>query len=210
MDPLLSTTSTTSLVGNTMCPSTLPPTPIPFFYSNTTTYDSNSSNSSQNRHRQASTSSNSSADNKAYSFVSIPGMNQRKRPRRRYDEIERLYHCTFSGCKKSYGTLNHLNSHVLMQNHGPKRHPSEFKEMRKEWRRQRKQREEQRKQAEKSNKQQQEQQFQQQQQQQLLQQHPLPQQQQQLQPTLTTAFQPPSSYIPTNFPLQSMPLSGFY
>ncbi|ORZ14212.1 hypothetical protein BCR42DRAFT_329986 [Absidia repens] len=191
-----------------MCPSTLPPTPIPFFYSNTTAYDSNNNtnnNNSQSRHRQASTSSNSSADNKAYSFVSIPGMNQRKRPRRRYDEIERLYHCTFSGCKKSYGTLNHLNSHVLMQNHGPKRHPSEFKEMRKEWRRQRKQREEQRKQAEKSNKQQQEQQ------QQILQQHPLPpQQQQQLQPTLTTAFHPPSSYIPTNFPLQSMPLSGFY
>ncbi|KAI8138845.1 hypothetical protein BJV82DRAFT_476304, partial [Fennellomyces sp. T-0311] len=82
-------------------------------------------------------SSASSAD-KIYSFVAIPGTNQRKRPRRRYDEIERLYHCNWPNCTKAYGTLNHLNAHVSMQKHGPKRHPSEFKEMRKEWRRQKK------------------------------------------------------------------------
>ncbi|KAI8889274.1 hypothetical protein K501DRAFT_159978, partial [Backusella circina FSU 941] len=78
---------------------------------------------------------------KVYSFVAIPGANQKKRPRRRYDEIERLYHCNWPGCTKSYGTLNHLNAHVSMQQHGPKRHPNEFKEMRKEWRRQKKERE---------------------------------------------------------------------
>ncbi|KAI8333129.1 hypothetical protein BC941DRAFT_358422 [Chlamydoabsidia padenii] len=78
---------------------------------------------------------------KNYNFVAIPGANQRKRPRRRYDEIERLYHCTWPSCTKSYGTLNHLNAHVSMQKHGPKRHPSEFKEMRKNWRRQKKERE---------------------------------------------------------------------
>ncbi|KAI8343372.1 hypothetical protein BC941DRAFT_321121, partial [Chlamydoabsidia padenii] len=78
---------------------------------------------------------------KNYSFVAIPGANQRKRPRRRYDEIERLYHCTWPNCTKSYGTLNHLNAHVSMQKHGAKRHPSEFKEMRKNWRRQKKERE---------------------------------------------------------------------
>jgi hypothetical protein len=54
---------------------------------------------------------------KNYSFVAIPGSNQRKRPRRRYDEIERLYHCTWPHCSKSYGTLNHLNAHVSMQKH---------------------------------------------------------------------------------------------
>jgi hypothetical protein len=54
---------------------------------------------------------------KNYSFVAIPGANQRKRPRRRYDEIERLYHCTWPNCTKSYGTLNHLNAHVSMQKH---------------------------------------------------------------------------------------------
>ncbi|KAG1588189.1 hypothetical protein G6F47_010722 [Rhizopus delemar] len=98
------------------------------------------------RQRQESVSSSSS--DKVYSFVAIPGTNQKKRPRRRYDEIERLYHCNFPGCTKSYGTLNHLNAHVSMQQHGPKRQPSEFKEMRKEWRRQKKERESAKKAAE--------------------------------------------------------------
>lgn len=78
--------------------------------------------------------------------------------------------------------------------------------MRKEWRRIRKQREAHKKQAERMNKQQQEQC---QQQQQLLQQ----QQQQQIltQPVLTTPFQPPFiASDATNYPLQSMPMSGFY
>ncbi|KAI7895909.1 uncharacterized protein EV154DRAFT_412698 [Mucor mucedo] len=92
------------------------------------------------RQRQLSNSSTSSAE-KIYSFVAIPGTNQKKRPRRRYDEIERLYHCKWPACTKAYGTLNHLNAHVSMQKHGPKRHPAEFKEMRKEWRRQKKERE---------------------------------------------------------------------
>ncbi|KAL9554706.1 hypothetical protein MBANPS3_002700 [Mucor bainieri] len=94
----------------------------------------------QQRARQLSSSSTSSAE-KQYSFVAIPGTNQKKRPRRRYDEIERLYHCTWPGCSKAYGTLNHLNAHVSMQKHGPKRHPAEFKEMRKLWRKQKKERE---------------------------------------------------------------------
>lgn len=68
------------------------------------------------RMRLPSESSTSSAD-KIYSFVAIPGTNQKKRPRRRYDEIERLYHCNWPGCTKSYGTLNHLNAHVSMQKH---------------------------------------------------------------------------------------------
>jgi hypothetical protein len=67
------------------------------------------------RQRQSSVSSTSS--DKVYSFVAIPGTNQRKRPRRRYDEIERLYHCNWPGCTKAYGTLNHLNAHVSMQQH---------------------------------------------------------------------------------------------
>lgn len=70
----------------------------------------------ERRKRHASESSTSSAD-KVYSFVAIPGTNQKKRPRRRYDEIERLYHCNWPGCTKSYGTLNHLNAHVSMQKH---------------------------------------------------------------------------------------------
>ncbi|KDQ13052.1 hypothetical protein BOTBODRAFT_56353 [Botryobasidium botryosum FD-172 SS1] len=75
---------------------------------------------------------------KTYSFVSLPGNQVKKRPRRRYDEIERLYSCNFGDCSKAYGTLNHLNAHVSMQRHGPKRSPTEFKELRKIWRRSKK------------------------------------------------------------------------
>ncbi|KAI8373894.1 hypothetical protein BD560DRAFT_327632 [Blakeslea trispora] len=73
---------------------------------------------------------------KVFSFVSLPGMNQKKRPRRKFHEVERLYQCNYPSCSKAYGTLNHLNAHVSMQRHGPKRQPSEFKELRKMWRKQ--------------------------------------------------------------------------
>ncbi|KAI8642971.1 hypothetical protein BD408DRAFT_343244 [Parasitella parasitica] len=73
---------------------------------------------------------------KIFSFVPLPGLNQTKRPRRKFHEVERLYQCNFQECTKSYGTLNHLNAHVSMQRHGPKRQPSEFKELRKMWRKQ--------------------------------------------------------------------------
>ena len=53
----------------------------------------------------------------------IPGAQQHKRPRRRYEEIERMYKCGWNGCEKAYGTLNHLNAHVTMQSHGTKRTP---------------------------------------------------------------------------------------
>jgi hypothetical protein len=46
-----------------------------------------------------------------------------KRPRRRAEEVERLYSCTWPGCDKSYGALNHLNTHVRNADHGPKREP---------------------------------------------------------------------------------------
>jgi hypothetical protein len=46
-----------------------------------------------------------------------------KRPRRRAEEVERLYTCTWPGCDKAYGALNHLNTHVKNAEHGPKREP---------------------------------------------------------------------------------------
>ncbi|KAM0786623.1 hypothetical protein ACM66B_002075 [Microbotryomycetes sp. NB124-2] len=76
--------------------------------------------------------SNAGPAAKTYNFVASAG--QQKRPRRRYDEIERLYACNYPGCTKAYGTLNHLNSHKTMQKHGPRSTPAEFKEMRKKWR----------------------------------------------------------------------------
>ncbi|KDR80662.1 hypothetical protein GALMADRAFT_207666 [Galerina marginata CBS 339.88] len=86
------------------------------------------------RSLSASQLSNEAIDRKTYSFVALPGNAVKKRPRRRYDEIERLYLCSWPDCNKSYGTLNHLNAHVTMQKHGPKRSPNEFKELRKQWR----------------------------------------------------------------------------
>jgi hypothetical protein len=83
--------------------------------------------------------------NQVYSFVPIPGAQQHKRPRRRYEEIERMYKCGWNGCEKAYGTLNHLNAHVTMQSHGQKRTPEEFKEIRKEWKARKKEEEAQRK-----------------------------------------------------------------
>lgn len=66
----------------------------------------------------ASTSASASeAAQKTFSFVPLPGINHKKRPRRKYHEVERLYHCNYPGCTKAYGTLNHLNAHVSMQNH---------------------------------------------------------------------------------------------
>jgi hypothetical protein len=73
---------------------------------------------------QTPTSASSQArPNQVYSFVPIPGAQQHKRPRRRYEEIERMYKCGWNGCEKAYGTLNHLNAHVTMQSHGQKRTP---------------------------------------------------------------------------------------
>ncbi|KAK4542584.1 hypothetical protein LTR36_006632 [Oleoguttula mirabilis] len=83
-----------------------------------------------------------------YSFVPIPGAQQHKRPRRRYEEIERMYKCGWNGCEKAYGTLNHLNAHVTMQSHGTKRTPEEFKEIRKEWKAKKKEEDNSRKQEE--------------------------------------------------------------
>ena len=68
--------------------------------------------------------SSPSNPSKTYAFVSLLGTTIRERPRRRYDEIESLYHCSWPDCTKSYGTLNHLNAHVVMQKHGARRLPS--------------------------------------------------------------------------------------
>ncbi|KAJ1660993.1 hypothetical protein IWQ61_000147 [Dispira simplex] len=81
--------------------------------------------------QQPATTTQTGPPQKEFSFISIPGINTKKRPRRRYEEIERLYSCNWPECDKSYGTLNHLNAHIVMQKHGPKRHPSEFKHIQK-------------------------------------------------------------------------------
>jgi hypothetical protein len=54
---------------------------------------------------------------KIYSFVPLDVVSQQKRPRKKFNEVERLYQCTYLNCTKAYGTLNHLNAHVTMQGH---------------------------------------------------------------------------------------------
>ncbi|GME68708.1 unnamed protein product [[Candida] boidinii] len=66
------------------------------------------------------------ASSNAYALMDA----KKKRKRRKFHEIDRLYKCNFQNCDKSYGTLNHLNAHVQLQVHGEKRLPSEFKQIR--------------------------------------------------------------------------------
>ena len=86
---------------------------------------STSSNAPATRLQAPSCGEPSPAPNgKQYAFVSLPGNVVKKRPLRRYDEIERLYQCSWPNCTEAYGTLNHLNAHITMQKHGPKRNPN--------------------------------------------------------------------------------------
>eukprot|EP00158_Paraphelidium_tribonemae_P001149 Partr_v1_DN24032_c1_g1_i3_m34828 putative C2H2 transcription factor (Con7) len=62
--------------------------------------------------------------------------------RRCYEEIERHYKCNWKDCERAYGTLNHLNHHVTLQGHGPRRQPEEFRALRRHLKRQAEQRKE--------------------------------------------------------------------
>lgn len=83
-----------------------PPPPIHYIQSNTNVLD-NTYNHHHHHHDQQ----------KVYSFVPLDVVTQKKRPRKKYNEVERLYQCTYQNCTKAYGTLNHLNAHVSMQGH---------------------------------------------------------------------------------------------
>lgn len=72
--------------------------------SSTTYYPPSSSLLEQDEHR-------------IYSFMPLESVFQQKRPRRKFNEIERLYQCNYYNCTKAYGTLNHLNAHISMQEH---------------------------------------------------------------------------------------------
>lgn len=57
----------------------------------------------------------------------IPAQNKHRRFRRRYYQIHRKYNCTFAGCTKSYGLLNHLNTHIVTKKHGLRKSKADFK-----------------------------------------------------------------------------------
>ena len=43
---------------------------------------------------------------------------RKKRFRRSRVAIARQFACSFLGCKKSYGTIGHLNTHIRLKQHG--------------------------------------------------------------------------------------------
>lgn len=53
--------------------------------------------------------------------------NKHRRFRRRYYQINRKYNCTFPGCSKSYGLLNHLNTHIVTKKHGQRKSKADFR-----------------------------------------------------------------------------------
>ncbi|ODQ80763.1 hypothetical protein BABINDRAFT_126914 [Babjeviella inositovora NRRL Y-12698] len=53
----------------------------------------------------------------------------RKRFRRKFSEIDRIFRCTHTGCDKAYGKLNHLNTHIISQKHGEKKTTEEYREL---------------------------------------------------------------------------------
>ncbi|KHC42270.1 hypothetical protein W5O_03245 [Candida albicans Ca6] len=58
---------------------------------------------------------------------SFPAEQKRgRRFRRRFNQIERKYPCSFPGCQKSYGSLNHLNTHIVTKKHGHRKSKADF------------------------------------------------------------------------------------
>ncbi|OBA23056.1 hypothetical protein METBIDRAFT_97418 [Metschnikowia bicuspidata var. bicuspidata NRRL YB-4993] len=58
----------------------------------------------------------------------VPGYPPKpRRFRRRHYQIHRKYSCCFQGCTKSYGSLNHLNTHIVTKNHGLRKSKHDFK-----------------------------------------------------------------------------------
>lgn len=49
-----------------------------------------------------------------------------RRFRRRYNQIVRKYSCASPGCTKSYGSLNHLNTHIVTKKHGYRKSKADF------------------------------------------------------------------------------------
>ncbi|WEJ95222.1 hypothetical protein PSN45_002735 [Yamadazyma tenuis] len=62
------------------------------------------------------------ADSEAFYDESKPN----RRFRRRYNQIVRKFSCSFPGCNKSYGSLNHLNTHIVTKKHGQRKSKSDF------------------------------------------------------------------------------------
>lgn len=61
-----------------------------------------------------------------HSYPEYPDHRRGRRFRRRYNQILRKYMCSFPGCTKSYGSLNHLNTHIFSKKHGQRKSKADF------------------------------------------------------------------------------------
>jgi hypothetical protein len=75
-------------------------------------------NNKENGQPVYATSTDGSQSKQSYRRNRDP--NKPKRLRRKPAEIERKYKCLFPGCIKAYGSLPHLNTHIVDSNHGEK------------------------------------------------------------------------------------------
>lgn len=55
-----------------------------------------------------------------------PSGQKSRRFRRRFYQINRKYGCLWPGCTKSYGSLNHLNTHIVTKKHGQRKSKADF------------------------------------------------------------------------------------
>lgn len=63
-------------------------------------------------------------------IVAYSSLGQKNRRfRRRYHQIHRKYICPHEQCTKSYGSLNHLNTHIVTKKHGLRLSKAEFKRL---------------------------------------------------------------------------------
>lgn len=62
----------------------------------------------------------------AHDLDHLHEMKRGRRFRRRYNQIVRKYSCSFPQCNKSYGSLNHLNTHIVTKKHGHRKSKADF------------------------------------------------------------------------------------
>lgn len=61
-----------------------------------------------------------------HEFDHLHDMKRGRRFRRRYNQIVRKYSCSYPQCNKSYGSLNHLNTHIVTKKHGNRKSKADF------------------------------------------------------------------------------------
>lgn len=72
----------------------------------------------------SATSSNESHPNSSVTRIKPKN---RKRQRKKFEDVKRLYYCDYQNCNKGYGSLTHLNEHRVIQRHGPRKKIDDFK-----------------------------------------------------------------------------------